>query len=1153
MLGLLRAAPWRALVVVSLAGLVSACEGAAGPAGTKGASGTPCSVVDNKDGTKTVTCGTTTVQLTDGTAGKDGAGGKAGADGAAGKDGVAGKDGAAGKDGTSCTATKAAGVVTISCTDGTSATVADGKDGAAGKDGSSCTAAKDAATGTVTVTCADGTSATIDQGAAGKDGKDGVDGATGATGTTGDTGATGKDGSSCTAKDNGDGSKTISCTDGTKVTVKDGLPAPNGIAIQVKNFHGIDLLMSTGNYLNGAKKLVQATITSATADVDGLVTVSFKLMDGTKPIIGFTSVTAAGKSSLSANIVKLIPASETGEVFTKWVPYIYAKDTVANTAKYQWPVGKDGDVSYKASSEKAAFATTAGGKLTDNGDGTYTYVFLTNLKTVTIDGTTLVGYDRSLTHRVALMIGGSVGPTADAWFDFVPDGSKAATPRDVVRTEACYQCHGETQFKGHGGNRLHVQVCVTCHNPATVEPRGGAAIDFKTLIHKIHAGAELQSAAGADGVVWDDPATAANEAADNGKVGNFGRYQFGIYSSSGSITSWWDVGFPAVIDNCVKCHDAKFGAAQADNWKTVPSRAACGSCHDLVDYSTGAGHGPNNKGGKQLTDKNCGGCHDDGVAPSPETAHKWYETDARNTQEFKVDLTVSKPGNGQYFVAGESPVVTLKLTGVDDNKAVDWTSMAEDDTQTGEGCYSTGCAARDGKLASSSLFVSGPRALRMPVLTTNAHAEIVSASAGPFDLSLASTNTVAFTIDGGLDVTAKDAFGQDFVKPGFIAVSGKPATGKPAFFASSKAATADEVVAWLNGDANFKARAIALKTPAGKVVVRSRNLGKVYTVQVANQLYTSNIGPLTTAIFGSDVNVHGLTGLNPGTAVNGYVPGLSTVANTLAKRTKAGALDDPKVKWYSDHVDYTLDPVDDLTPGTYTAKVEITDAGVAPATTAENACVAACAGNWVCKAACGNYKTPSVALVNFQVGQVLDAKGVALTEEPFIARNCSGCHTAKDAAGVEHGFVVDYQRHNKLLSDNATDLCGNCHDYLPQNPFLNIGGATEFGWSGAKPISRRVHAVHNGANLTSPIATVGHSETTPGRNWDIGFPQDIRNCEVCHTAATSGTWATNPNRIACGGCHDDSFAQGHFKAMTYDPSPVNPYSGDEVESCATCH
>ncbi|MHB8060519.1 MAG: hypothetical protein ACYDHO_06775, partial [Gaiellaceae bacterium] len=66
-----------------------------------------------------------------------------------------------------------------------------------GADGSSCTVV-DNGDGTKTIACSDGTSVTVSDGAGGVSG------------------------SSCTVVDNGDGTKTISCSDGTVATVSDG-------------------------------------------------------------------------------------------------------------------------------------------------------------------------------------------------------------------------------------------------------------------------------------------------------------------------------------------------------------------------------------------------------------------------------------------------------------------------------------------------------------------------------------------------------------------------------------------------------------------------------------------------------------------------------------------------------------------------------------------------------------------------------------------------------------------------------------------------------------------------------------------------------------------------------------------------------------------
>jgi OmcA/MtrC family decaheme c-type cytochrome len=277
------------------------------------------------------------------------------------------------------------------------------------------------------------------------------------------------------------------------------------------------------------------------------------------------------------------------------------------------------------------------------------------------------------------------------------------------------------------------------------------------------------------------------------------------------------------------------------------------------------------------------------------------------------------------------------------------------------------------------------------------------------------------------------------------------------------------------------------------VSIRSRNLGELYSVQLV-------AGAVTTAVFGGD------------TAVK--VVGGSTPSVSIAKQTNP-ANNDPKAQWFTDKIVYTLDPVDDLRPGTYVASVEIADRGRKSAT---------------------DYKTPSVAKVTFQVGTA--------KEELPPTGGCASCHQGPDGRGL----VLDYSRHNKILSDFAIDQCGACHDYQTQT----ASGQ----WSGGHPIAKRVHAVHNGANLHFPLATVAYSggDPVPGRNWEIHFPQDIRNCESCHVdGKTSGSWKTEPSRLPCWGCHDSDASRAHMKIQTFDPTPADPWSGDEEESCATCH
>jgi len=59
---------------------------------------------------------------------------------------------------------------------------------------------------------------------------------------------------------------------------------------------------------------------------------------------------------------------------------------------------------------------------------------------------------------------------------------------------------------------------------------------------------------------------------------------------------------PQDVRNCTTCHQK---ATQADNWMNNPSRAACGSCHDNVNFVSGQNH----QGGIQLDDTQCNVCH----------------------------------------------------------------------------------------------------------------------------------------------------------------------------------------------------------------------------------------------------------------------------------------------------------------------------------------------------------------------------------------------------------------------------------------------------------------------------------------------------------------------------------------------------------------
>lgn len=817
----------------------------------------------------------------------------------------------------------------------------------------------------------------------------------------------------------------------------------------ITNRHGTDRLLAE-QFATSGRYFANARIISAAADPAGTVTVKFVVTgSGGKPIEGVGDV--------SFNIAKLVPPSA-GESSSRWVPYIWRKEVVQSAGGWPQPRGAAADQGYLESN----------GTLTVNKDRSYTYRFATNISRIrTPVGGTPIPYERNRLHRVTLMLGEQTGPTATAHFDFVPDGSRAQETRNIVPTQACRSCHGV--FFGRHSNRLTVESCATCHAPGSRDAQSGESLDLKVMIHKIHAGAVLASIPGPDGKVFDDPDTPANESADNGS--------YALWGAGQRKYEWSKAEFPAVVENCTKCHQGM--GRERDNWKTVPSRAACGSCHDTVNFATGANH----EGGPQTNDAICAGCHVPSRSENSVTsAHEWFTKDPRNIPEFKVILTVSRPANRRYFVAGESPVVTVVLT--EKGTPIDHTTMVED-TDGPEGCLKAGCPPRDSKFANAILFVHGPRARRNPVLTTTARVRVLSARPGPFDLSNA--RSLVLRVDGGEDLPALDVSGGDITLPGTLTVPVVPAA-----FARRNAATAEEIVAWLNGHAAFKARAIAY-LEGSRVAIRSRNLGKFFALQ----LMPSDV---TATVFGNETSVRVVGGTYP--------------SNNLVKRANP-AQNDPKVSWEIGAVSYALDPVDDLKPGTYVATVEITDRGRIDA---------------------DNYQTPSVAKVTFQVKTP--------KEELAVAGNCASCHQAANG----RGFVLDFLRHYKIFDNTAVDQCGACHDYQPREATGE--------WAGGHPIAKRVHAVHFGAGLNYPIETVAYANRDPikGRNWKITFPQDVRNCETCHPArTTSGSWKTEASRLPCLGCHDSDAAKAHIKLQTYDPTPASPWNGDEVESCKVCH
>lgn len=188
-----------------------------------------------------------------------------------------------------------------------------------------------------------------------------------------------------------------------------------------------------------------------------------------------------------------------------------------------------------------------------------------------------------------------------AFRDFAITGT-AVPRRLIVDIAKCNVCHSVLSL--HGNNRTDEPgVCAVCHNPNATDagrrPSSGGvltggvdgkleeAIDFKTMVHAIHAG--------------------------QASKGGFREKGLVVYGFGGSVNDFGTVVFPGKLNDCTACHkgssyelggiwapptangilgtttttdpasNATTGPAAtdaADNLRTSPTAAVCSSCHD---------------------------------------------------------------------------------------------------------------------------------------------------------------------------------------------------------------------------------------------------------------------------------------------------------------------------------------------------------------------------------------------------------------------------------------------------------------------------------------------------------------------------------------------------------------------------------------------
>lgn len=367
------------------------------------------------------------------------------------------------------------------------------------------------------------------------------------------------------------------------------------------------------------------------------VTVPNNDTTGGPPTVTFTvfnqdGASITGLTEFGFTIAKLIPGADGDS--SRWQSYINEVQEVGNEPSF-WPPATDGVAPDGTTAIQATLESD--GTLTDHGltggiPGNYTYVFSTDLSAIsTGNGEVLdVPYEPLLTHRLAIE-SPREEPSTSAFVDFVPNDLPAmgtGPTRSIAVSASCNECHAN--LATHGDHRVNVEYCVTCHNPGSADPHSGNTVDFKVMIHKIHRGENLPSV----------------------EAGG----QYAIWGFSNVKHDFSEVVYPQDIRNCTKCHDgADAETPDGDNWKTVPTMEACGSCHDDVDFDNHP-----EAGEVQEDNSECADCHpasgvpDDDKIPVP-AAHEIPAQVAAAAFEYNIiDISNTEPG--------EFPVVTFSVT-----------------------------------------------------------------------------------------------------------------------------------------------------------------------------------------------------------------------------------------------------------------------------------------------------------------------------------------------------------------------------------------------------------------------------------------------------------------------------------------------------------
>ncbi len=341
------------------------------------------------------------------------------------------------------------------------------------------------------------------------------------------------------------------------------------------------------------------SIQSAAIANDGTITTTYTVTDPNGLPLDMAGSTTPGAISLSF-LAAYIPKGQ--EQYTNYITHAVTGTVIPSTNQP---------------------TADSGGTTTNIGPGQYTYTYNTKADGFDPTTTNTIGIygSRNLTEY-------SLGTEyASATFNFVPNGSPVTVTRDVIRDASCDRCHD--QLSAHGGSRRGIALCVMCHQPQNVDPATGNSLDLKVMAHKIHMGSSLPSVQGGT------------------------PYQIVGYMNS--VNDFSAVVDPANAERCAVCHSQTTGAAQATAYLTEPTSATCGSCHDNVNFATGANH----PGGPQPNNNLCSTCHQPVGTDFDASIAGAHVVPTDSSLLSGLNATIQSVANG---FAGNTPTVTFTLT-----------------------------------------------------------------------------------------------------------------------------------------------------------------------------------------------------------------------------------------------------------------------------------------------------------------------------------------------------------------------------------------------------------------------------------------------------------------------------------------------------------